>query len=247
MVDHFKWSDIMKIKNTYMYIFLLSVLMGTVAFSEEENKTVKIKINDIRVEDNVYTPYYGVDTEQDHEQGAAARWIRVGVYFTTEGGWIDELEITQLAVKKAEGEHSGVQLSDTEYYVNIDPGDHYVYVYLHPSYVNRYDIEAFDLDSAAIIKIGTNEVARMESTKNVEAGWSKNTDHNMQNGDLLNDSTAVTQVGTNEAVREASIPNAETGWSQNMKKGELLNHAETPFWFLNYDFKEIIRKNDPCQ
>ena len=49
---------------------------------------VKIKIDSISVEDTVYTPYYEVVTEQDHQQGSSERWIRLGVYFTTEGGWM---------------------------------------------------------------------------------------------------------------------------------------------------------------
>jgi hypothetical protein len=196
----------MKSKNRGTKMLILSALLaGTVAYGQTEN--VRIKINDIQIEDSVYTPHYNVDTEQDHEQGAAARWVRVGVYFTTEGGWIDELEITQMATKKAEEGDPGIVLISTEHYINLNPGDHYVYVYLHPSYVKRYDIDAFDLDSAAIIKVGNTEVARKESTKNAKEGWSKHTD-------------------------------------PSMKKGYLLNHAETPFWFINYDFKEIIRKNE---
>lgn len=181
------------------------LLLGSGTLMAAQQEKVKVTINDIRIEDTVYTPYYQVETEQTHEQGAAERWIRLGVYFTTEGGWIDELDITQMATKAGEADQPGVVLAETVHYINLEPGDHYVYVYLHPSYVKRYEIDAFDLDSAAVIKIGDRELAWRETAKHVAQGWSKAMD-------------------------------------EKVEKGYLLNHAETPFWFINYDFKEIIRR-----
>ncbi len=193
-------------KNTMLVVGLfMAATISSDARAAAESKNIKVTIKDIQVEDSIYTPYYEADTGQDHQQGASARWIRLGVYFTTEGGWIDELDVTQMAIKNTDGKKPGVVLSETVHYNNLDPGDHYVYVYLHPSYVERYEIDAYDLDSAAIITIDGKELAWKESTKHAKAGWSKNTD-------------------------------------ESMEKGYLLNHAETPFWFINYDFKEIIRR-----
>ena len=109
-----------------------------------------------------------------------------------------------MAIKQTQGSKPGVVLAETVHYINIEPGDHYVYVYLHPSYVKRYKIDAFDLDSAALIKIGDKEAAWKESAKYAKPNWSKTTD-------------------------------------EKLEKGYLLNHTETPFWFINYDFKEIVR------
>lgn len=178
-------------------------LVGTTAPAATE---VKVEINEIKIEGTVYTPYYEVNTEQDHEQGAGRKWIRLGVYFTTEGGWIDELDVTQMALLDC-GSKSCLALAETVNYINIEPGDHVVYVYLHPSYVKRYDIDDFDLDAAAMLKIDGRTVAEMETTRRFEKGWSKG--------------------------------NIAAG-----ARGYLLNHAETPFWFINYDFKEIIKRQD---
>ncbi len=171
-----------------------------------EASAAQVEINAIKIEGTVYTPYYEVRTEQEHEQGAAQKWIRLGVYFTTDGGWIDELEVTQTALLDC-GEKSCLALAETVRYINIEPGDHVVYVYLHPSYVKRYDIDDFDLDATAKIKIDGKIVAEKETNRHFEKGWSK--------GDMA--------AGA---------------------KGYLLNHAETPFWFINYDFKEIIKRAD---
>ncbi|MDZ8118879.1 hypothetical protein [Pontiella agarivorans] len=175
------------------------VLAGSTALAE-----VRVEINDIKIEDTVYTPYYQAVTEQDNEQGASRKWIRLGVYFTTEGGWIDELDVTQMALLDC-GSKSCLALAETVNYINIEPGDHVVYVYLHPSYVKRYDIDGFDLDSAALLKVDGELVARKETNRRFEKGWSE--------GDIA--------AGA---------------------KGYLLNHAETPFWFINYDFQEIIKR-----
>lgn len=187
-----------------MHIGVAAILFSMMA-QASETPEIKIEIDKITVEDSVYTPYYEVKTEQDHQQGASDRWIMLGVYFTTDGGWIDELDITQMASKPIKGADERVVLSETVHYINLEPGDHKVSVYLHPSYVKRYDVKAFDLDSAAVIRMGGKEVARKETTRHGEKGWS-----------------------------------SDTGAAQN--KGYLLNHAETPFWFINYDFKEIIKK-----
>jgi hypothetical protein len=171
---------------------------------------VEVEINEIKIEDTVYTPYYEVSTEQDHEQGAGQKWIRLGVYFTTKGGWIDELDVTQLAMLDC-GSKSCLSLAESVHYINIEPGDHVVYVYLHPSYVKRYEIDDFNLDAAAIIKIEGKKVAEMETNRRFEEGWS-------------------------EGALEAGA------------KGYLLDHSETPFWFINYDFQEIIkRQNIPVE
>jgi hypothetical protein len=193
----------MKTKSIVCGIGLLAAMSSGSALADQQE--VKITINDIRVEDTVYTPYYEVRTEQDHQQGAAQRWIRLGVYFTTEGGWLDEINVLQMAYIERDDGQRNVKLSESVQYINIEPGDHYVYVYLHPSYVKRYEIEADDLDSAAAISVDGNVVARKETAKHTEAGWASKI-----NGAIV--------------------------------KGYLLNHAETPFWFVNYDFKEIIKR-----
>lgn len=181
---------------------LFVLAMSSVRADEQK---VTIKITDVQVEDAVYTPYYNVETEQEHQQGAAQKWIRLGVYFTTSGGWIDQLTVKQMAAIRQDSEDP-VYLSETVNYINIEPGDHYVYVYLHPSYVKRYNVDAFELDSAVIISIDDTVVATKETIKHCEKGWYE------CKGDAKD-------------------------------KNYLLNHAETPFWFINYDFKEIIKKN----
>lgn len=188
-----------------MFLGVFVAAIGWTAGPVFAEKEVSVTIEKITIEDMVYTPYYRVDTEQDHQQGSAARWIRLGVYFKTDGGWIDEMEITQMALKPNKELGRTVVLSDTTTYVNIESGDHYVYVYMHPSYVKRYRISDFDLDSAAIIKVNGKVVATRESAKYGKDGWSSAED-------------------------------------QTVFHGYLLNHAETPFWFINYDFKEMIRR-----
>lgn len=184
---------------------LVSLIVAGYAFSAHSE--IKVTINEVKVEDTVYTPYYNVQTEQDHEQGAASRWIRLGVYFTTEGGWIDEIDISQIAAIKKGDDEKGLMLFERVHYINLSPGDHYAYVYLHPSYVKRYDVDAFDLDTAATISINGEVVAKKETDRHFKEGWSS----------------------SDEAVNA---------------KGYLLNHKETPFWFINYDFKEIIKEQD---
>lgn len=185
-------------------LFVMLSLTGY-AFSDESK--IKVTINDVKVEDTVYTPFYQVETEQNHEPGSASRWIRLGVYFTTEGGWIDEIDVAQLAAIKKGDTENGLMFCENVHYINIEPGDHYVYVYLHPSYVERYGIKAFDVDAAAAISINGIEVAKKETTRHYKKGWS-----------------------SSEHAKCA--------------KGYLLNHTETPFWFINYDFNEIIKRKE---
>lgn len=189
----------------HVYGAVMAVGLAALVTYAQEGREIKIVINDIKVEDSVYTPYYAVETEQDHKQGSAQKWIRLGVYFTTEGGWIDEIDVKQVAYFNRGNDKKNLRLSEWVHYVNIEPGDHYVYVYLHPSYVKRYGIDAFDLDTAAMISIDGKVMAQMETTKHSKEGWSSSS-----NGAAV--------------------------------KGYLLNHAETPFWFINYDFKEIIKR-----
>jgi hypothetical protein len=144
-----------------------------------------------------------VQTEQDHQQGSAQRWLRLGVYFTTEGGWIDELHIHQKAAFKGPNGQQ-VVLSESERYINLNPGDHFVYMYLHPSYVERYSIDASEVDSAAFILFENKLLDHKESLREHKAGWSR-----------------------------------RSNWET--EKGYLLNHTETPFWFINYDFNEVIK------
>lgn len=180
------------------------LVLGVLSVKSAEVE-LKVTIEKVTVEDMVYTPYYRVDTEQEHQRGSAARWIRLGVYFTTEGGWIDELDITQMAMKPNKETGEDVLLTEKVQYINLEPGDHSVYVYLHPSYVTRYEISDYDLDVAAIIKLNGEKVAHKETSRHNKEGWSSATDH-------------------------------------SSRKGYLLNHTETPFWFINYDFTEVIKR-----
>jgi hypothetical protein len=168
---------------------------------------IKVDITRVSVEDNIYTPYYQAQTVLDHQQGSAQKWLQLHVEYTTSGGWIDELHIEQLALVSDSNMDGPIILEEGVTYINVKPGDHYANVYMHPSLVERYGVDSFNVDSAVIFKIGDNVVAQAETTKQVEKGWSDDED-------------------------------------AMVHKGHLLNHAETPFWFINYDFKEII-KRDP--
>jgi hypothetical protein len=112
-----------------------------------------------------------------------------------------------MALKYNKEKEENVVLTEKVHYINLEPGEHRVYVYLHPSYVKRYEISDFDVDVAAVIILNGKEVARKETTKQIKPGWSSSA----------------------ELVK---------------RKGYLLNHAETPFWFINYDFKEVIKKTE---
>lgn len=185
--------------------FVLLIVLGLAGSAVGEGQDVKVKITDVKVDDSVYTPFYEVNTEQDHEQGAASRWIRLGVYFTTEGGWIDEIDIAQIAAIKKNKDDESLMFCEKVHYINLEPGDHTVYVYLHPSYVKRYDIDAFDVDAGVTISIAGKVVAEQETTRHYKKGWA-----------------------ASSAAKNA--------------RGYLLNHTETPFWFINYDFLEIIKR-----
>lgn len=196
----------MKIPEWNMFRGYVSIgLVGLMAGSAAAEEAVSVTIKDIKIEDTVYTPYYEVQTEQDHQQGAAQKWIRLGVYFTTDGGWIDEIDVSQMAAIERD-DAAPLFLSEQVHYINISPGDHYVYVYLHPSYVERYSVKTSDVDHAAVISVNGQVVASKEISNHVEQGWSSSTNQVM--------------------------------------KSYLLNHAETPFWFINYDFKEIIKREN---
>jgi len=186
----------------------VGLTVGSAAYSAGED-AVTVTIEKLTVDDSVYTPFYTAETGLDHAPGSAQRWIKLGVYFKTKGGWIDEIEVTQMAVFKPEKEDR-LYMSEKVKYINIRPGDHYAYVYLHPSYVDRYEINDFDVDSAAVITVNGKVVASRETAREMQTNWSA----------------------------DGSI----------QYKNYLLNHAETPFWFINYDFQEIIkRENNPAQ
>lgn len=194
-----------KIKLVKTTAAALAVFVGCLAQAHAATE-VQVEITRIRVEDNVYTPYYTVRTEQDNQQGAAKKWIKLHIEYTTSGGWIDELHIEQLALVTDNALGVPIVLDQDTAYINIRPGDHYANVYMHPSLVDRYKVDAFEVDTAAVFRIDGKVVARSETTKNSKKGWSE-------------ESKAL------------------------VHKGHLMNHAETPFWFINYDFKEIIKRN----
>jgi len=184
--------------------FIVCVALVGIAVAETAGE-VKVEITRISVEDNVYTPYYEAETVLDHEQGAAQKWIQLHVEYTTSGGWIDELDIMQLAMVTDSELGKPVILEEAITYINVKPGDHYANVYMHPSLVERYAVDAFEIDSAAIFRIDGKVVVHAETTKHAEKNWPEKSD----------------------AI---------------LHKGHLLNHTETPFWFINYDFKEIIKR-----
>ena len=179
------------------------IVLGAVIL--QANAEVKIKIRSIAVDDNVYTPYYGIETEQTHDQGSAQRWVRLEVKYSTSGGWIDELAIKQLAIANEHGDKSPVILEANVTYLNVGPGNHVAYVYMHPNCVKRYDVKAKALNSAAIFSINGKVVAQEETARKTKAGWS-------------------------------------TSGKYTIHEGHLLSEADTPFWFVNYDFKEMIQR-----
>jgi hypothetical protein len=183
----------------------LGVVLFLLSLSRAAPAELKVEIRDLKVEDNLYTPYYRVETGRDHTRAAAKKWIRLSVEFETDGEWIDDITINHFLYSSGFNGKMPVIMSRTVEYINIKPGAHHSYVYLHPNYVERYDISAFDLDAAASIVVNGREVARTETTKYGDENWSKQ----MQ--------TVV-------------------------HKGHLLDHSETPFWFINYDFNEVIRR-----
>jgi len=189
---------------TLHYKMIASTLLVTLAImTSHAESTVKIK--SIEVEDNVYTPYFNVETEQDHEQGASQRWLRLTVEYETDGDWIDELTVKHFALVGDHGSDKPVVLSEQTTYINIAPGNHVAYVYMHPNCVKRYDVENNEIDSAAAIVINGERVAYKETSKRIgKKGWPENP-------------------------------------SLHVHPDHLLSENETPFWFINYDYKEMIK------
>ncbi|MDF7798565.1 hypothetical protein P4C99_03775 [Pontiellaceae bacterium B1224] len=62
------------------------------------------------------------------------------------------------------------------------------------------------------------------------------------------DAAAAVMVDGKTAASVETTKHADKGWSDIdnpiIHKGHLLNHSETPFWFINYDFKEVIKQGD---
>lgn len=193
----------MKILNYKMITSILLIALSAISSYAEAT----VKIRNITVDDNVYTPYYQIDTEQDHDQGASQRWLRLTVEYKTTGDWIDELTVQHFALVGHHGSDKPVILSGTTTYINIAPGNHVAYVYMHPSCVKRYDIDSSNVDSSAAIIINGKQVEYKEINKYIgKKGWSKDS-------------------------------------SLDVYSGHLLSENETPFWFVNYDYKEMIKHN----
>lgn len=184
-------------KRKPIYCLLFALISVATVFADKPT----LKIRSIEVDDNVYTPYYSVQTEQDHEQGAAQRWVRLTVEYSTSGGWIDELSIKHMALIPGHGEKNAV-LDEEVTYLNIGPGNHVSYVYMHPNCVKRYESEANEIDIAVQFSINGENVATEITNKNKVKDWTTST---------------------------------------HTHRGHLLAENETPFWFVNYDFKEIIK------
>lgn len=187
----------------YMLPALVLAQLGTSALADG----VSLKIRRIYVDDNVYTPYYRAETEQNHNQGSAQRWVRVAVEYSTSGGWIDELTIDHEALVYHHGSEQPVILTEKVAYVHIGEGNHVSYVYMHPNCVQRYDVRAKNVDIAITISIGGEEVASKKTNRKTKGNWTSDPKYKEQDGHLLRES-------------------------------------ETPFWFINYDFKEMI-KHEP--
>jgi hypothetical protein len=189
---------------TLKYKMIASTILVTLAvMTSHAEATVKIK--SIEVEDNVYTPYFNVETEQDHDQGASQRWLRLAVNYTTKGDWIDELTVKHFALVGDHGSDKPVVLSEQTTYINIAPGNHVAYVYMHPNCVKRYGVKDNKVDSAAAIVINGKQVAYEETSNRIgNKGWPNNS-------------------------------------SLHVHPGHLLSEFETPFWFINYDYKEMTK------
>ncbi len=188
----------------YILPALLLAQLGTSALAAEKEVTIKIKR--IYVDDNVYTPYYEIETEQDNNQGSAQRWVRLAVEYSTRGGWINELTLLHSALASDHGNSKQVILTEEVTYMHIGEGNHVSYVYLHPNCAKRYTVKAKQLDSAVTFSINGKIVATKETAKHADKGWSEGSDFTVHSGHLLNES-------------------------------------ETPFWFVNYDYKEMIKKS----
>ena len=166
---------------------------------------VSLKIRDIEVEDNIYTPHYEAETELDHAPGASQRWIRLAVDYETRGGWINELTIQHLALAGSNFTcPSPVILTEEVTYINIAPGNHVSYVYMHPNSVERYKQRAKKLDVAVRFISNGEVIATQRTNKGGKGDWT-------------------------------------TDPTKHLHEGYLLSESETPFWFINYDHKEVIK------
>jgi hypothetical protein len=184
-------------------VMLLSAIFLSAGISSAEE--AQIKIRRIDVDDNVYTPLYRADTEQDNQLSASGRWLRLTVEYTNEGGWIDELAVEHLALVPDHGSPNPVILSTKVTYMNISPRNHVSYVYMHPNCVKRYESKASDVESVVRFYIKGAEIA-------------SEYDGDKKAKELLSKATTAEH------------------------KGHLLDESETPFWFINYDFKEMIKR-----
>jgi len=187
----------------YILSAIVLAQFATTALAEE--KPIELKIRRIYVDDNVYTPFYTAETEQNHEPGSAQRWVRVAVEYSTSGGWIDELSISHKALVYHHGSETPVILDKKVGYMHVGTGNHISYVYMHPNCVQRYDVRAKNVDIAISISIDGKVVASKMTSKKTKGDWTANPDYKVSHSHLLDES-------------------------------------ETPFWFINYDYKEMISK-----
>ncbi len=185
--------------------FLSAVVLAQFGATALAGEDVEVKIRRIYIDDNVYTPYYKAETEQDHEPGAAQRWVRVAVEYSTSGGWIDEVTIDHKALVYHHGGSTPVILDRKVTYMHIGDGNHVSYVYMHPNCVQRYDVRAKNVDIAISISIDGKVVASKMTNKETKGDWTTDPEYKVSTSHLLDDS-------------------------------------ETPFWFINYDYKEMIKK-----
>lgn len=171
---------------------------------------VELKVVRISVDDNVYTPFYTVNTEQTHNQGSAQRWIRLTVEYKTWGGWIDELVINHLAIVHPYDSEYPIVLAEDVTYMHIGPGRHFSYAYMHPNCVKRYQLKANRIDAAMQFSSSGQFIASMQTNRRFKDDWSVSDKYELHDGHLLRES-------------------------------------ETPFQFINYDFKEIIQHQHPAE
>jgi len=182
-------------------ILIAALLLAATGYADDIN----LKIRRIDVDKDVYTPLYRADTEQDNDPGPSQRWLRLAVEYTTEHEWIDEVTVRHMALVPGHDGKEPIILATEVTYMNIGPGSHLSYVYMHPNCVKRYDSQEGEIDSAVEILIDGKRVAfEATTTHNSMPDWYKNPKLVVQEGHLLNDS-------------------------------------ETPFWFINYDYKEMIK------
>jgi len=190
----------------YLKYILSAILLAQLSASALAEDQVTVKIKRIYVDDNVYTPFYNIETEQDNNQGSAQRWVRLAVEYSTKGGWITELVIKHSALASEHGSSEQVILTEEVSYMHIGEGNHVSYVYMHPNCAKRYGVRAKELDSAVTFFIDGEIVASKETSKHADKQWVENS---------------------------AFV----------VHPGHLLNEVETPFWFVNYDYKEMIKKS----